>query len=97
MRVCLDGTAFENNRQRGVQRYLRGVVDHSPTDVQVQVLIAKAACVQLPTRAGVTALSPGLLRMLPRQVRAKLAAGPRRRAESTADVFHASYYTLPTT
>jgi glycosyltransferase involved in cell wall biosynthesis len=97
MHVCIDGVAFENGHQRGVQRYVRGVVDHLPRDFRVDVLLGRNPRAALPERARAVALTPSLLRTVPRSLRAKLAMGPRRRHEGAADIFHSSYYTLPVT
>lgn len=97
MRICLDGIALENDRQRGVQRYIRGIVDHAGAGLSIDLMIAKRARAELPRRARIVSLTPGPLRVLPRGARARLAAGPRRRCELAASVFHSSYYTLPVT
>src|SRR5436190_21932715 len=92
MKVVMDGVVFENSHQRGVQRYIREMVDHLPDGVEVDLLLGGRARAALPARARRTRLPPGPL--MP--VRA-LARAARRRKERTADVFHSSYFTLPAT
>jgi mannosyltransferase len=100
MKVVVDGIAFENPHQRGVQRYHRELIERFPPDIESIVLLGDAPRATLPARARRVDVLPSLIRVLPRKWRRSLGdplSRPRRRvAESGADLFHSSYFTLPT-
>lgn len=98
MRVAIDGIAFENPHQRGIQRYFRELIAHFPPDAAATVLITHRPRATLPS-APIARTCPAPIRALPPRLRRAIAPalsrGPRTRRERAADVFHSSYYTLP--
>ena len=96
MRVCIDGIVFENDHQRGIQRYFRGIVDHLPDGFEVEMAMGNRPRAALPARCRV--VHPmGPSRALPRGLRRAAARLRQSRSEHSADVFHSSYYTAALT
>ncbi len=101
MKVCIDGIAFENAHQRGVQRYHRELIERYPASVHVELLLGETPRCALPSKGTRTFVVPSIVRSIPRKWRRSLSRplsqAARARAEGRANVFHSSYFTLPRT
>jgi glycosyltransferase involved in cell wall biosynthesis len=97
MRLLLDGVAFQNAHQRGIQRYFTELIARLPAGADVVMLLSGAARAEAPSRARVVRTDLGVCSVLPRGARPlakRLIARPMaRRLARSRDVFHSTYYT----
>ncbi len=99
VRVLFDGVVFENSQQRGVQRVLRDLIAHLPSDIHPVIAITHEAKCELPKNAEVVRLSSRATALLPKRlrrfVRDRAAHSAMRRLSESCDLFQSTYYTLP--
>lgn len=99
MRIYSDGFVFENDRQRGIQRYHRELLSRVGMLDDVQLVLAWPAVATLPDNCSVSVLPTargrgplaGLL------ARAPVVSSEARRARlcAASDLFHSTFYTRP--
>lgn len=99
VRVLFDGVVFENSQQRGVQRVLRDLIAHLPSDIHPVIAITHEAKCELPKNAEVVRMSSRATALLPKRlrrfVRDRAAHTAMRRLSESCDLFQSTYYTLP--
>ena len=97
MRLLLDGAAFQNAHQRGIQRYFTELLARLPAEADIRIALSAGARAPLPPRATPVRTDLGLCAVLPRRARPivqRLVATPlSRRLARSCEVFHATYYT----
>jgi len=97
MRLLLDGVAFQNAHQRGIQRYFTELLARLPVEAGVCMALSAGPRAEVPARARAVRTDLGVCSILPRGARPlaqRLIAAPMaRRLARSFDVFHSTYYT----
>jgi glycosyltransferase involved in cell wall biosynthesis len=97
MRVLLDGAAFQNAHQRGIQRYFVELLARLPGDAEVRLALSGAPRSSLPRGVTVKRIDGHIGALVPRKMRpgfrSILCAPALRLLARSSDLFHSTYYT----